>query len=192
MAVVSSGSPTSPEAQNLRWILDLGSKPHGALEDVKGSSKISRMNNMAKVVGTPGRLSGEGNLVVWGGSIQRRHNRRERTVPVVASILRSACKRGELCCAGWFRDHDGLRRAVRVRQRKTRRPRRLCAHRPARRCRLKLGNHSALRARWTALCRRNKTNTFARVGVFQLGHAAQFSGQASGHTSKHQTRVEDG
>jgi hypothetical protein len=49
----------------------MGSKPHGALGDVKGSSKISRMNNMAKVVvGTPGRPSGEGNLVVWGGSYE--------------------------------------------------------------------------------------------------------------------------
>jgi hypothetical protein len=29
------------------------------------------MNNMAKVVvGTPGRPSGEGNLVVWGGSYE--------------------------------------------------------------------------------------------------------------------------
>ncbi len=97
MAVVSFGSPTSPEAQDLGRILDLGSKPHGALEDVRGSSKISRMNNMVKVVvGTPGRSSGEGNLVVWGGSRRRRH-RRERSVPAlpaVASILRSACKRG--------------------------------------------------------------------------------------------------
>jgi hypothetical protein len=36
-------------------------------EDVRGSSKISWMNNMVKVVvGTPGRSSGEGNLVVSG------------------------------------------------------------------------------------------------------------------------------
>ena len=96
MAVVSFGSPTSPEAQHLDWILDwiLDLGPSRMAGDVKGSSKISRMNNMARLL-----LERRDGRVVkgtsWSGKDLYEEDivLRERTVPAVASILRSACKR---------------------------------------------------------------------------------------------------